>query len=295
MEISSRATARRSPRPDWLKVRLPNSAGYFRLRALVAAERLNTVCEDARCPNIGECWGAGTATFMILGDTCTRACGFCAVRTGRPAGLDLDEPRRVAEAVARLGLAYAVITSVDRDDLDDGGASVFAETVRQLRARVPGTRIELLVPDFQGDRDALAAVVAAGPDVLAHNIETVPRLYRTARAGSRYARSLDLLERARGFGVEIVTKSSLMLGLGERRDEVIEVLGDLRNRGVEIVTLGQYLQPTRDHLPVERYYAPEEFADFRAYALGLGFPRVEAGPLVRSSYHAEKQAASLQC
>jgi lipoic acid synthetase len=294
MEISSRAPARRSPRPDWLKVRLPNSEGYFRLRALVAAERLNTVCEDARCPNIGECWGAGTATFMILGDTCTRACGFCAVRTGRPAGLDLDEPRRVAQAVARLGLAYAVITSVDRDDLRDGGASVFAATVRQLRARVPGTRIELLVPDFQGDRDALAAVVAAGPDVLAHNIETVPRLYRTARAGSRYTRSLDLLERARGFGVEIVTKSSLMLGLGERRDEVLEVLGDLRNRGVEIVTLGQYLQPTRDHLPVERYYAPEEFADFRAYALGLGFRRVEAGPLVRSSYHAE-QAASLQC
>src|SRR2546426_3698964 len=226
MEISSRATARRSPRPDWLKVRLPNSAGYFRLRALVAAERLNTVGEDARCPNIGECWGAGTATFMILGDTCTRACGFCAVRTGRPAGLDLDEPRRVAEAVARLGLAYAVITSVDRDDLDDGGASVFAETVRQLRARVPGTRIELLVPDFQGDRDALAAVVAAGPDVLAHNIETVPRLYRTARARSRYARSLDLLERARGFGGEIVAQASLMVGLGERRDEVIEVLGD---------------------------------------------------------------------
>jgi lipoic acid synthetase len=294
MEISSRAPARRSPRPDWLKVRLPNSEGYFRLRALVAAERLNTVCEDARCPNLGECWGAGTATFMILGDTCTRACGFCAVRTGRPAGLDLDEPRRVAQAVARLGLAYAVITSVDRDDLRDGGASVFAATVRQLRARVPGTRIELLVPDFQGDRDALAAVVAAGPDVLAHNIETVPRLYRTARAGSRYTRSLDLLERARGFGVEIVTKSSLMLGLGERRDEVLEVLADLRDRGVEIVTLGQYLQPTRDHLPVERYYAPEEFADFRAYALGLGFRRVEAGPLVRSSYHAE-QAASLQC
>jgi lipoic acid synthetase len=292
--IVGQAGAPRGPRPDWLKVRLPSSEGYFRLRRLVAETRLNTVCEDARCPNIGECWGAGTATFMILGDVCTRACGFCAVTTGRPAGLDLDEPRRVAEAIARLGLGYAVITSVDRDDLEDGGASIFAETVRQLRARCPETRIELLVPDFQGSRDALAAVVRAGPDVLAHNVETVPRLYRVARAGSRYRRSLVLLGEAKRLGAA-ATKSSLMLGLGERREEVLEVLEDLREHDVDSVTLGQYLQPTRDHLPVARYWTPQEFDELRSAAENLGFRSVAAGPLVRSSYHAEQQAASLQC
>jgi len=231
---------------------------------------------------------------MILGDVCTRACGFCAVATGRPAGLDRDEPRRVAEAIARLGLGYAVITSVDRDDLDDGGASIFAETVRQLRARCPQTRIELLVPDFQGNREALAAVVQAGPDVLAHNVETVPRLYRVARAGSRYRRSLALLTGAKQLGAP-ATKSSLMLGLGERREEVLDVLRDLRQHDVDSVTLGQYLQPTRDHLPVQRYYPPAEFEDLRAAAESLGFRNVASGPLVRSSYHAEQQAASLQC
>jgi lipoic acid synthetase len=282
---------RRPRRPEWLKVRLPSSPGYFRLKALVSEQRLNTVCEDARCPNIGECWGAGTATFMILGDICTRACGFCAVSSGRPTGYDLDEPRRVAAAILRLGLRYAVVTSVDRDDLADGGATVFAETIRQVRAACPATRIEVLIPDFKGDRAALGAVVEAAPDVLAHNIETVPRLYRIARAGSRYERSLAHLQAAKSFGRRMTTKSSVMLGLGERTDEVREVLADLRRHQVDIVTLGQYLQPTRDHLPVERFYTPAEFAELGEHARTLGFAHVESGPLVRSSYHAERQAA----
>ncbi len=254
---------------------------------------MNTVCEDARCPNIGECWGAGTATFMILGEVCTRACKFCAVRTGRPPEYDLDEPRRAAAAIAELHLKYAVITSVDRDDLEDGGAFIFAETIRLTRAASPAILIEVLIPDFRGNRDALRKVVEARPDVLAHNVETVPRLYPVARAGSRYRRSLDHLRGAKSFGVEMVTKSSVMLGLGERRDEVLEVLSDLRDADVDIVTLGQYLQPTRQHLPVERFYSPEEFTAFRDYGMSLGFRHVEAGPLVRSSYHAEKQAAAL--
>ena len=281
----------RNPRPEWLKVRLPHSEGYFNLKRLVRAQRLNTVCEDARCPNIGECWGAGTATFMILGDVCTRACKFCAVRTGRPAEYDLDEPRRVAGAIQKLNLKYAVITSVDRDDLEDGGASVFAETIRKTRASCPGIRIEVLIPDFQGSVEALRTVVEARPDVLAHNVETVPRLYPIARAGSRYARSLRHLKHAKSFGVD--TKSSVMVGLGERRDELLEVMNDLREHDVDILTLGQYLQPTRDHLPVDRYYTPREFTDLREYALSLGFRHVEAGPLVRSSYHAERQAGAM--
>ena len=287
------ALPKRQPRPDWLKVRLPQGAGYFHLKGLVRDLRLNTVCEDARCPNIGECWGAGTATFMILGEVCTRACRFCAVKSGRPPEYDLDEPRRVAEAIARLRLKYAVITSVDRDDLEDGGAFIFAETIRLTRASCPGIRIEVLIPDFRGSVSALQKVVDARPDVLAHNIETVPRLYRTARAGSRYSRSLEHLRSARSFGVEVTTKSSIMLGLGERRNEVLEVLRDLRGAGVDIVTLGQYLQPTRDHLPVDRFYTPDEFADLGEYARSLGFGHVESGPLVRSSYHAERQASAL--
>ncbi len=280
----------RRPRPDWLKVRLPQGESYFRLKGLVHELRLNTVCEDARCPNIGECWGAGTATFMILGEVCTRACKFCAVKTGRPPEYDLDEPRRVAAAIASLQLRYAVITSVDRDDLEDGGAMIFSETIRMTREACPGIRIEVLIPDFRGSVSALRTVVEADPEVLAHNVETVPRLYPVARAGSRYGRSLDHLKNVKSIRAEMTTKSSIMLGLGERRDEVLEVLSDLREAAVDIVTLGQYLQPTRRHLPVDRFYTPEEFAEYRDYGMSLGFRHVEAGPLVRSSYHADGQA-----
>lgn len=279
----------RQPRPEWLKVRFPSSESYFRLKKLVREQRLNTVCEDARCPNVGECWGAGTATFMILGEVCTRACKFCAVKTGLPPEYDLEEPRRVAAAIQQLGLKYAVITSVDRDDLKDGGAFIFAETVRRTREACPGIRIEVLIPDFRGSVSALRTVVEALPDVLAHNVETVPRLYLPARAGSRYRRSLDHLRNAKSFGTPMTTKSSLMLGLGERRDEILEVLSDLRQAEVDIVTLGQYLQPTRDHLPVEKFYTPQEFVEYREHAYSLGFRHVASGPLVRSSYRAEQQ------
>jgi lipoyl synthase len=290
--LDAQLRERRPPRPDWLKVRLPHSEEYFKLKRLVREQRLNTVCEDARCPNIGECWGAGTATFMILGDTCTRTCKFCAVKSGLPNEYDLDEPRRVAAAIRRLSLKYVVITSVDRDDLEDGGAHIFAETIRNTRAACGEIGIEVLIPDFRGSISALRTVVEARPDVLAHNIETVQRLYPVARAGSRYRRSLQHLANARSFGRALTTKSSIMLGLGERRDEILEVLDDLRKSEVDILTLGQYLQPTRDHLPVARYYTPVEFDEFRSYAASLGFRHVEAGPLVRSSYHAEKQAYS---
>jgi len=281
---------KRTPRPGWLKVRLPGGGNYSRLKALVHDHGLNTVCEGARCPNIGECWGSGTATFMILGDVCTRACKFCAVKTGLPPEYDTDEPRRIAEAIQKLGLKYAVLTSVDRDDLEDGGAFIFAECIRRTREASPGIRIEVLIPDFQGSVSALRMVVEAAPDVLGHNVETVPRLYPVARAGSRYRRSLDQLSRAKSFGVPVTTKSGIMLGLGERRDEILEVLKDLRQVEVDIVTLGQYLQPTRDSLPVERFYAPEEFGEYRDFAHSLGFRHVASGPLVRSSYHAERQA-----
>jgi lipoyl synthase len=278
------------PRPSWLKVRMPAGDNYFRLKALVHDQQLNTVCEDARCPNIGECWGAGTATFMILGEVCTRACKFCAVKTGLPPEYDTDEPRRIAAAIRKLGLRYAVITSVDRDDLEDGGAFIFAETIRRTREACPGIRIEVLIPDFRGSMDALRKVVEVQPYVLGHNIETVPRLYPLARAGARYQRSLDHLRNAKSFGIPITTKSGLMLGLGERREEILEVLKSLREVDVDIVTLGQYLQPTRDHLPVEKFYPPEEFEEYRRYAYSIGFHYVASGPLVRSSYHAEQQA-----
>jgi lipoic acid synthetase len=280
------------PRPSWLKVRLPSGENYFRLKALVHEQQLNTVCEDARCPNIGECWGAGTATFMILGEVCTRACKFCAVKTGLPPEYDIDEPRRIADAILRLELRYAVITSVDRDDLADGGAFIFAETIRWTREVCPGIRLEVLIPDFRGSKDALGTVVRAQPDVLGHNVETVPRLYPLARAGSGYRRSLDHLQNAKCFGIPVTTKSGLMLGLGEGREEVLEVLNDLREAGVDIVTLGQYLQPTREHLPVERFYTPQEFDEYRDFAYSLGFRYVASGPLVRSSYHAEQQEKS---
>jgi lipoyl synthase len=280
----------REPKPAWLKVKAPGSPSYVRLKRLMGDLHLNTVCEEAHCPNIGECWHHGTATFMILGDVCTRACGYCAVAHGRPAGLDTAEPARVADAAARLQLKYVVITSVDRDDLPDGGASIFAETIRQMRERVPACRIEVLIPDFQGKAEPLQAVLDAGPDILNHNTETVPRLYRMARPGGRYPRTLELLERARAYAPAIPTKSGLMVGLGEEWDELVATLADLRSVGCAILTIGQYLSPSAAHLPVVRYYHPDEFAMLRATALSMGFGHVESGPLVRSSYHAHEQA-----
>lgn len=274
-------------RPEWLKVKIPGGENYSRLRGLVTEHRLHTVCEEARCPNMGECWSAGTATFMILGDVCTRSCGFCAVKTGRPGVLDLDEPKRVAEAIRLLGVKHAVVTSVNRDELPDGGASIFAETIRQARDLNPGVRIEVLIPDFRGVEWALQLVIDARPDILDHNMETVPRLYSTVRPQAKYARSLELLDRAKRKGM--VTKSGLMLGLGESTEEVVQVIADLRSVGCDILTLGQYLQPTREHLPVQRFVTPAEFARLRLMGLEMGFGHVESGPLVRSSYHAEQQ------
>jgi lipoic acid synthetase len=251
---------------------------------------LHTVCEEAQCPNIGECWSHGTATFMILGDVCTRACAYCAVTHGKPNELDLAEPARVAEAIERLGLSYVVITSVDRDDLADGGASMFAETIRETRRRVRQCRIEVLIPDFQGSEDALHTVLDAGPDVLNHNTETVPRLYRMARSGGRYSRTLELLDRARRYASEIPTKTGLMVGLGEQWDELVATFKDLRTVGCSILTIGQYLRPSAHHARMVSYYHPDEFRALKSVALDLGFVHVESGPLVRSSYHAHEQA-----
>jgi lipoic acid synthetase len=279
-------------RPDWLRVRLPGGPNYSDLKAIMRGLELHTVCEEAHCPNIGECWEARTATFMILGDTCTRACGFCAVKTGRPLTLDLEEPSRVAEAVERMGLKHAVITSVNRDELEDGGASIFAATIRQVRRRLPECGIEVLIPDFEGNEDALRKVMDAKPDILNHNIETVPRLYPPVRPKGRYPRSLELLQRAKRMDATVFTKSGIMLGLGEDREEVIQVFRDLRAHDVEILTVGQYLRPSVNHLPIARYWTPEEFADLKREALKLGFRHVESGPLVRSSYHAANQVPS---
>ncbi|HEY0781017.1 MAG TPA: lipoyl synthase [Thermoanaerobaculia bacterium] len=290
----STAPSRRTPRPDWLRIRLATPSSYHKVRDLVERLRLHTVCQEARCPNIYECWGEhGTATFMILGDVCTRRCGFCAVTSGRPqAGVDVDEPEHVAEAVAVMGLRHAVITSVDRDDLKDGGASHFARVITAIHRRSPAAAVEVLTPDFRGVPDALDVVLAARPQVFSHNMETVPRLYRQARPGSRYDRSLELLAEAarrRDAGAyDGRIKTGIMVGLGETPDEVRATLGDIRAAGVEIVTLGQYLQPTPKHLPVDRFVHPDEFAAYRAHALALGFAHCEAGPLVRSSYHAHE-------
>ncbi|MFB3852914.1 MAG: lipoyl synthase [Vicinamibacterales bacterium] len=282
----------RQPKPEWLKVKAPGSPNYQRLKHLIGGLTLNTVCEEAHCPNIGECWHRGTATFMLLGDVCTRACGYCAVRHGRPARLDLGEPRRVAEAAERMQLSYVVLTSVDRDDLADGGSGIFAETVRHLRERLPRCRVEVLIPDFKGDEAALRTVLDARPDVLNHNTETVPRLYRTARPGGRYNRTLELLDRARRYAPAIPTKSGLMVGLGEQWDEVVATLSDLAEVGCRILTIGQYLSPSSAHLPVVKYYHPDEFEMLKTTALNMGFGHVESGPLVRSSYHAHEQADS---
>ena len=278
------------PRPEWIKARAPLGEGYERLRVLMRDLDLHTVCEEARCPNVGECWNRGTATFMILGDVCTRACGFCAVKTGLPGSPpDPEEPRRVADAVARMGLRHAVITSVNRDDQPDGGASVFAAVVREIRRRVPGCAVELLVPDLKGDWTALAAILASRPDVLNHNTETVPRLYRHVRPGASFARSLELLRRSREAG--LLTKSGIMVGLGEEWDEVVETIRAIRTAGTDVLTVGQYLRPSPSHLPIVRYWTPDEFARLRALALGLGYAHVESGPLVRSSYHAEEHVS----
>jgi lipoic acid synthetase len=275
-----------------LKVRAPGSAGYLQLKRIMRELGLHTVCEEANCPNIGECWHHGTATFMILGGICTRSCGYCNVVHGKPGEVDRSEPANVAHAIEALDLQYAVITSVDRDDLPDFGASIFAETIRETRARVPACRIEVLIPDFQGSETSLHAVLDAGPDVLNHNIETVPRLYRTARPGGRYDRALELLDRARRHAPAIPTKSGMMVGLGETWDEVVQVLRDLRHAGCEILTIGQYLRPSAANLPIDRYYTPAEFTELKRVALDLGFGHVESGPLVRSSYHAHEQAES---
>jgi len=284
----------RQPKPEWLKVRAPGSPNYLRLKGIMKELRLNTVCEDAHCPNIGECWHHGTATFMILGDVCTRACAYCAVVHGKPNELDTAEPGRVAEAVARMQLQYAVVTSVDRDDLADGGASIFAETIRLTRERVPSCRIEVLIPDFQGKDTSLRAVLDAGPDVLNHNTETVPRLYRKIRSGGRYPRTLEVLDRSRTYRPDIATKTGIMVGLGEARDEVLTVFDDLRRVGTSILTIGQYLRPSPSHAPMVRYYHPDEFADLKREALARGFVHVESGPLVRSSYHAHEQADAFE-
>jgi lipoic acid synthetase len=284
----------RAPKPEWLKVRAPGSPSYLRLKELMRDLELHTVCEEARCPNIGECWHHGTATFMILGDVCTRACSYCAVAHGRPAPLDAAEPERVARAIQTLGLNYVVITSVDRDDLPDGGASIFAETIRETRARLSRCRIEVLIPDFQGNDTALHSVLDARPDVLNHNTETVPRLYRMARSGGRYSRTLRLLDRSRHHAPDIPTKTGVMVGLGEEPDELVATFKDLRGVGCGILTVGQYLRPSLAHAPMVRYYHPDEFAALKRIALDLGFVHVESGPLVRSSYHAHETADAYQ-
>ena len=273
-------------RPAWLRAPAPAGENYRELKDLVSRLQLHTVCESAACPNIGECWNHRTATFMILGNVCTRRCGFCAVQKGAPLEADYDEPRRVAEAAAALGLRYAVVTSVDRDDRKDGGAELFALTIQAIRQRIPGCRVEVLIPDFQGSREALEMVLAARPDVLNHNTETVPRLYREVRPGSRYERSLELLARAKEAAQAMPVKSGMMLGLGESEGEVLAVMRDLAKCGVDILTLGQYLRPSPRHLPIARYWQPAEFEALRRAGGEMGFAHVEAGPLVRSSYHA---------
>ena len=281
----------RRPKPEWLKVSLPTGEGYKRIKNIISDNRLNTVCESAACPNRGECWSSRTATLMILGNICTRSCGFCNVITGRPTELDLDEPRRVAEAVELMGLKYAVITSVNRDELKDGGASVWAETIRCVRERCPETKIEVLIPDFCGNWDALNTVIEAKPDVLNHNMETIERLYLRVRPQAKYERSLELLAKAKESGV--ITKSGFMVGLGEEDDEVTVLLADLKKAKVDLITIGQYMQPTLDHLPVERWVHPDTFARFREIGMAMGFNNVFSGPLVRSSYHAGEQSEKL--
>lgn len=284
--------AEKLPKPEWLKVRFRDGERFRSMLGLVRGQQLHTVCEEAHCPNMGECWNAGTATFMILGDVCTRSCGFCAITSGRPTGLDLLEPLRLARTVERLGLDYAVITSVNRDDLPDGGASVFAACIRAIRHRTPACRVEVLIPDFEGNWDALRTVVEAGPVVLNHNTETVPRLYPRVRPKARYHRSLELLRRVKEIDPEMTSKSGVMVGLGETMEELVQTMRDLRDQDCDLLTVGQYLRPDVKHLPVVRYWEPPEFAEVKRIGEELGFKHVESGPFVRSSYHAGEQARS---
>jgi lipoic acid synthetase len=285
-----------APKPAWLKAKAPMGETFHNLKKMARELNLHTVCESAQCPNIGECWNQKSATFMMLGNLCTRRCGFCAVPKGRPEPIDFDEPRRVAYAVAQLGLAHAVITSVNRDDDNLGAARAFVSVIEEIRSQAPGCRVELLTPDFQGNDEALRLVVAARPEILNHNIETVPRLYRVAKSGGRYERSLAFLANAKSIAAEtsesIVTKTGIIVGMGEEMHELLAVFRDLADRTVDILTIGQYLRPSRDHLPMARYYTPEEFAFLKHEALAMGFRHVESGPLVRSSYHAQEQAES---
>ena len=283
-------------KPEWLKARAPGGETFHNLKKLARELHLHTVCESANCPNLGECWNQKSATFMMLGNLCTRRCGFCAVPKGKPAPIDLDEPRRVATAVAQLGLAHTVVTSVNRDDDNLGAARAFADVVREIRAQAPGCRVEVLTPDFQGNDESLRIVVAARPEILNHNIETVPRLYRIAKSGGKYMRSLEFLRRAKEIAAESgqrqVTKTGIIVGMGEEMHELLAVFRDLAERRVDILTIGQYLRPSRDHLVMQRFYTPDEFAFLKHEALAMGFRHVESGPLVRSSYHAQEQAES---
>jgi lipoic acid synthetase len=279
-------------KPAWLKVKAPGGPNYIALKKMMRDLELHTVCEEAHCPNTGECWEHKAATFLILGDVCTRNCAYCAITHGTPAPLDLEEPARLADAVSRMGLRHVVITSVDRDDLPNGGAEIFADCIAKIRQRVPGTSIEVLIPDFKGREAALRLVVEARPDILNHNLETIDRLYRIARPGGRYARALELLRRAKEMNPEALTKSGIICGLGEEWDELLVALRDLRAQGVDILTLGQYLRPSEQHLPIARWYAPDEFAELKRLGLEMGFRHVESGPLVRSSYHAWEQVTA---
>lgn len=280
-------------RPEWIKVQAPSGETYQWLREMMRSKALHTVCEEARCPNIGECWGSGTATFLMLGDTCTRSCGFCDIKTGRPAPLDWLEPERVARSVQAMDLRHAVITSVNRDEREDGGAPIFAMVIRRIRELQPGCSIEVLIPDFKGSRDALKIVMDARPEILNHNVETVRRLFRQVQPQDHYEWAEATLRNAKQLDPEVLTKSGIMVGLGEHFEEVQETMRDLRSWGVDILTIGQYLQPSRKHLPIARYYKPEEFEQLKEFGLDIGFRWVESGPLVRSSYHAEQQVREL--
>lgn len=284
----------RPKRPDWIKVRIPNSDNYHHLKDLMRTQRLHTVCEEAKCPNVGECWGSGTATFLILGDICTRSCAFCDIKTGRPLPIDWEEPKRVAEAVKTMSLRHVVITSVNRDERKDGGAPIFAMCIDEIRKSQPGCSIEVLIPDFKGDRNALKIVMDARPEILNHNVETVPRLFKQVQPQDNYAWAMATLANAKEMQPDVLTKSGIMVGLGEKWDEVVAVMQDLVDRGVNILTIGQYLQPNQQqHLPVDRFYHPDEFAELKRLGLEMGFQWVESGPLVRSSYHAEQQVRAL--
>jgi len=295
IDISKKQESSSRPRrrPEWIKVRAPSGENYSFLKDLMRSKSLHTVCEEAMCPNIGECWGSGTATFLIMGDTCTRSCGFCDIKTGRPEPLDWEEPKRVAQAVRKMNLRHVVITSVNRDERKDGGAPIFALCIQRIREVQPGCSIEVLIPDFKGSEEALKIVMDARPEILNHNVETVPRLFRKVQPQDRYEWALDTLRNAKRMDRDVLTKSGIMVGLGEEFDEVLAVMHDLAEIGVDILTVGQYLQPSREHLPIERYYRPEEFEELSRAGYEMGFRWVESGPLVRSSYRAEQQVAAL--